>query len=71
MLAKDPDRLITLSAPAGTMVLVDVSAIHRGSPVKVGRRYAMFNYYYPSYDLAGRLEKFLPRLTPNMVMANV
>jgi hypothetical protein len=71
LLANDPDRLITLSAPAGTMVLVDVSAIHRGSPIEVGRRYAMFNYYYPSYDLTGRLEKFLPRLTPEMVIANI
>jgi hypothetical protein len=71
LLAKDPDRLITLSAPAGTMVLVDVSAIHRGSPIQEGRRYVMFNYYYPSYDLAGRLEKFLPRLAPNMVIENI
>ena len=67
LLRDEPDRLKTLTAPAGTMVLVDVSSIHRGSPIRSGRRYAMFNYYYPTYDIAGRLEKFMPRLSPEMV----
>lgn len=62
----EPSRLATLSAPAGTMILADTSTIHRGSPITNGRRYALFNYYYPSYDIKGRKEKFLPRLTPEM-----
>lgn len=71
LLTLDPSRLITLTAPAGTMVLLDVSAIHRGSPIRMGHRYSMFNYFYPSYDVAGRIEKFLPRLKPSMVNSEV
>jgi hypothetical protein len=67
LIDNDPSRLVTLCAPAGTMILVDTSTIHRGSPIAKGRRYALFNYYYPSYDIKGRKEKFLPRLTPEMI----
>jgi hypothetical protein len=67
LLAQQPERLITLSAPAGTAVLVDTSTIHRGSPIKQGRRYALFNYYYPYYDIDGRRAKFSPSLEPEMI----
>lgn len=62
-----PDRVVTLTGRAGTALLVDVSTIHRGSPIQTGRRYALFNYYYAYYDLAGREEKFSPRLRPEMI----
>lgn len=41
---------------AGTVVLVDTSRIHRGSPLIEGERYALFNYYIPAYtdQLAAR-----------------
>jgi hypothetical protein len=64
---RDPDRIATLTGRIGTAFLVDVSAIHRGSPIQTGRRYALFNYYYAFYDLVGRKEKFSPRLRPEMV----
>jgi hypothetical protein len=67
ILKREPERLITFTAPAGTVLLVDTSAIHRGSPILAGRRYALFNYYYPYYDVEGRLEKFTPRLLPEML----
>jgi hypothetical protein len=67
LLAQQPERLITLAAPAGTAVLVDTSSIHRGSPIQQGRRYALFNYYYPYYDLDGRRAKFSPSLEPEMI----
>jgi Phytanoyl-CoA dioxygenase (PhyH) len=68
ILKDEPERLITFAAPAGTVLLVDTSTIHRGSPVESGRRYALFNYYYPYYDISGRLEKFSPRLEPKMLI---
>lgn len=67
IIARQPERLVTFSAKAGTVVLIDVSGIHRGSPIKEGRRYSLFNYYYPYYDMAGRKEKFTPNLSPEMV----
>ena len=67
LLAQQPERLITLAAPAGTAVLVDTSTIHRGSPIQQGRRYALFNYYYPYYDRDGRRAKFSPSLEPEMI----
>ena len=67
LLAQQQERLITLAAPAGTAVLVDTSSIHRGSPIQQGRRYALFNYYYPYYDMDGRRAKFSPSLEPEMI----
>ncbi len=45
-----PDNLITFTAKAGTLILVDTSAIHRGMPIKNGKRYTLFNYYYPIWQ---------------------
>lgn len=47
IISKNPTRLITFCAPAGTLILVDTSCIHRGKPIEDGERYALFNYYYP------------------------
>ncbi len=47
ILTSEPDRLITYTAPAGTLILVDTSTVHRGMPIKAGTRYALTNYYFP------------------------
>lgn len=47
ILASEPDRLNTYTAPAGTLILVDTSTVHRGMPIKAGTRYALTNYYFP------------------------
>lgn len=47
---ENPDCLFSATAPAGTVALVDTSAIHRGKPIDTGTRYSLFNYYYPSFD---------------------
>lgn len=47
IISKNPNRLMTFCAPAGTLILVDTSCIHRGKPIEKGERYALFNYYYP------------------------
>jgi hypothetical protein len=42
-------KLINLTATAGTLVLVDTKGIHRGMPIKNGRRYSLFNYYWGNH----------------------
>lgn len=43
------NSLRNMVAPAGTLLLVDTSAIHRGKPIEKGNRYTLFNYFIPSY----------------------
>jgi hypothetical protein len=59
LLNKSPERLITYTAKAGTLILVDTSSIHRGMPIEAGTRYALTNYYYPVQNIDATLfEKF-------------
>lgn len=59
ILAKDRQRLDTYTAKAGTVILADVSAIHRGMPIAAGTRYALTNYFYPTTKIDNNLfEKF-------------
>jgi hypothetical protein len=63
LLAARPDRLRTFVAPAGTLLLVNTSAIHRGRPIEHGTRYALTNYYFPVGELGPKLEEhFAPVL---------
>lgn len=39
-------KIIDIIGQKGTIVIVDTKGIHRGSPIEVGKRYAIFNYYY-------------------------
>ena len=41
------DKLHTLTAKAGTLLIFDSSAIHRGCPLKNGERLALTNYFFP------------------------
>jgi len=46
-----PDEHKVLTGKAGTVVFFDSSAIHTGSPLtEGGERYALTNYYMPSYE---------------------
>ena len=59
ILAVDSTRLMTYTAKAGTLILVDTSAIHRGLPILKGTRYALTNYYFPVASINSNLyEKF-------------
>jgi Phytanoyl-CoA dioxygenase (PhyH) len=57
----DRQRVRTVVAPAGTLILVDTTGIHRGKPIRRGQRYALVNYFYPTRlaESAG----FRPRFT--------
>lgn len=48
ILADKASRLRTLTAAAGTLLLVDTSMLHRGMPIQTGTRYALTNYYFPT-----------------------
>ncbi|QDC70746.1 phytanoyl-CoA dioxygenase family protein [Candidatus Methylopumilus universalis] len=41
------NNIQTLLGKAGTLILVDTSAIHRGKPIKRGVRYSLTNYMFP------------------------
>jgi ectoine hydroxylase-related dioxygenase (phytanoyl-CoA dioxygenase family) len=54
-------RLHTLGGKAGTLVLFDSTAIHRGAPIKDGKRLALTNYFFPDADIGNDLyAHFLP-----------
>ena len=59
------DRTVTIEGKAGTLIIVDTSLIHRGSPLKSGKRYALTNYYYPKKIIKNYLDHFKPKLTAN------
>ena len=45
ILRKEGHRLVTFKGSAGTLILADTAAIHRGKPPNGGKRYALTNYY--------------------------
>ena len=51
----------TFTAKAGSVVFFDASCVHAGSPLSDGGlRYALTNYYYPSYEnIAARKAEFV------------
>jgi hypothetical protein len=58
---KNPLRLKSYPAKAGTLILVDTSAIHRGMPIELGVRYSLTNYFYPKNRINKELfEHFSP-----------
>jgi hypothetical protein len=45
ILKKEGDQLKTFTGKAGTLIIADTAAIHRGKPPNGGKRYALTNYY--------------------------
>ena len=69
ILDEEPERLKTLTAKAGTVVLVDTSTIHRGIPLKKGVRYALTNYFFENTQINSHLvEHFSPIVSPEKVL---
>ncbi|HKU65856.1 MAG TPA: phytanoyl-CoA dioxygenase family protein [Rhizomicrobium sp.] len=61
----EPERLRTVTAPRGTVIIFDSSAIHRGAPIRCGIRYALTNYYFRPDQCGSVLtEKFAPYPLP-------
>lgn len=69
LLKKDPKRLQTITGKAGTLILKDCSAIHRGSPLKEGKRYALTNYFFRRKEVTPKLvEHFSPIVAPEKLL---
>lgn len=67
LVAEQPSRLLTVTGKAGTLIVVNTCAIHRGKPIVSGRRYALTNYYMPDRMITPRrLEQLHPLLRPGV-----
>lgn len=63
LVSREPERLRTFTAPAGTLILVDTSGLHRGKPIARGTRYALTNYYFTRRYMGEKVDKhFAPVL---------
>jgi hypothetical protein len=62
LIKKNKERLLTFNYPAGTMLIVDTSCLHRGSTLTSGIRYALTNYYYPANQAHVYKNHFIPKL---------
>ena len=51
----------TLTGLAGTAILFNSSTLHRGSPIKEGKRMAMTNYYFPASANINKLKQHFPK----------
>lgn len=54
LLKNEELEVCTLTGKAGSLILVDTSGIHRGSPIQQGERYALTNYYWLDEAKGGR-----------------
>ena len=69
ILKPNPSRLKTLTGKAGTLIVKDCSVIHRGSPLKSGKRYALTNYFFQKPKISSKLvEHFSPIVSPEKVL---
>lgn len=59
-------RIKSFIGKEGTLLLIDTSSIHRGAPLKSGKRYAITNYYYPSNLINKYTKNFPKRLTKKL-----
>ena len=55
-------KKITLLGKKGTLILVDTSMIHRGSPLREHERYALTNYFYSKKNISLYENHFNPRI---------
>ncbi|MEX1053796.1 MAG: phytanoyl-CoA dioxygenase family protein [Nitrosopumilaceae archaeon] len=69
ILRDDPTRMQTITGNPGTLILVDTAAIHHGTPLKSGVRYALTNYYFERKQINSHLvEHFSPLVSPEKVL---
>ena len=57
LIDKEPHRLKTFTAPAGSVILADTRGLHRGKPIKEGVRYAMTNYIWMHSNIPQHIKK--------------
>lgn len=59
-----PRGIDSITGAAGTLIVVNTSAIHRGKPIAQGERYALTNYYYAEVPLPEAMERHFSPLLP-------
>lgn len=64
LVTEQPSRLLTVTGKAGTLIVVNTCAIHRGKPIASGRRYALTNYYMPERMISARRLLQLGKVVP-------
>lgn len=70
LIEQRPERLHTFAARAGTLILVNTSAIHRGRPIERGTRYALTAYFTERRRAGAAMDAhFAPVLRPERVHA--
>jgi hypothetical protein len=67
IVAAEPERKITYTARAGTLILVDTTTLHRGQPIEAGTRYALTNYYLPEDRIESSLYEKFDVLLPSAI----
>lgn len=50
------------TAKKGSLILVDTSGIHRGMPIRSGKRYALTNYFFPKHHYTKSIENKFKKL---------
>ncbi|CAM4240012.1 phytanoyl-CoA dioxygenase family protein [Gillisia hiemivivida] len=59
IIEKEPERLKTFTAEAGTVILTDTRGIHRGKPITKDYRYALTNYLWMHSNIPSHIAKTL------------
>ena len=59
--------IIKIKADAGTLIMVNTSMIHRGSPLKKGVRYAITNYFYSKNKFSNYEDHFEKRIKTKII----
>ena len=62
IIEKNKFKVERITGKAGTLILVNTSLIHRGSPLKGGIRYAMTSYLYPKKKISEYKDHFPKRI---------
>jgi len=68
ILEREPSRLKTLTGKAGTLIVKDCCVIHRGSPLKMGKRYALTNYFFQKRRISSEVVNLFSPVSPKKVM---
>jgi len=62
ILKNEQNKIVELTAKAGTLLLVDTSFLHRGKPIENSFRYALTNYFFSPKKFEDHKNHFQPKI---------
>ncbi len=65
-LVNKKNKITTIQGKPGTMILINTNLIHRGSPIKKGKRLAFTYYFYPVTKLNEYKGVYKPKIQKKM-----